>query len=83
MIEVCLQFPLQEMRNPLKKNGVLSSYTVEEIKEVVRKFGDSAEGSINRVGFDFVEIHGAHGYIIDQFLQAATNKRNDQKWRIH
>lgn len=59
------------------RNGVLNSYTVEEIKDIVQKFSNAAENAINKAGFDFVEIHGAHGYIFDQFFQAVTNKRND------
>jgi 2,4-dienoyl-CoA reductase-like NADH-dependent reductase (Old Yellow Enzyme family)/thioredoxin reductase len=50
---------------------------VEEIQDVVENF---AEGSrrTKAAGFDAVEIHGAHGYLINQFLSPLTNKRTDK-----
>lgn len=50
--------------------------TVKDIDEVVAAFADSAR-SAKEIGFDGVEIHGAHGYLIDQFFWDATNKRTD------
>ena len=50
--------------------------TIAEIEAVVTAFGDAAE-TAQRLGFDGVEIHGAHGYLIDQFLWAETNRRTD------
>ena len=50
--------------------------TIPEIEEVVEAFGEAAE-TAQRLGFDAVEIHGAHGYLIDQFFWAETNRRND------
>ena len=50
--------------------------TQAEIDTVVRAFGDAA-ASAWRLGFDGVEIHGAHGYLIDQFLWEGTNRRTD------
>ena len=51
--------------------------TIDEIAEVVKDFGTAAENAI-KAGFDGVEIHGANGYIVDQFLQGITNKRDDK-----
>jgi len=51
--------------------------TKEEIKEVVKNHGDAAE-RCKKAGFDGVEIHGAHGYIINQFLSPDINKRTDE-----
>ena len=48
----------------------------EEIAEVVAQFRRGAENA-KRAGFDGVEIHGANGYLLDQFLQDSTNLRSD------
>jgi len=51
--------------------------TVPEIEELVQKFGQAARRARD-AGFDGVEIHGAHGYLIAQFLSAYSNKRSDR-----
>jgi 2,4-dienoyl-CoA reductase-like NADH-dependent reductase (Old Yellow Enzyme family) len=48
----------------------------EEIPDVIEEFRRGAENA-KAAGFDGVEIHGANGYLLDQFLQDATNKRTD------
>lgn len=48
----------------------------EEIPSIVQDFADAA-GHARDAGFDGVEIHAANGYLIDQFLQDSTNKRQD------
>jgi 2,4-dienoyl-CoA reductase-like NADH-dependent reductase (Old Yellow Enzyme family)/thioredoxin reductase len=50
--------------------------TVEEIGRLVEKFAESAERA-KRAQMDAVELHGAHGYLIGQFLSPYTNKRTD------
>jgi N-ethylmaleimide reductase len=50
--------------------------TAEEIPERVRAFERAAQNS-KRAGFDGVEIHGANGFLIDQFLRDGANKRSD------
>lgn len=37
----------------------------------------AAKNAVFRAGFDGVEVHSAHGYLLDQFLQDSTNKRTD------
>ncbi|WP_068504742.1 NADH-dependent flavin oxidoreductase [Paenibacillus kribbensis] len=49
----------------------------EEILSTIRAFGDTTRRAIE-AGFDGVEIHGAHGFLIQNFWSPATNKRTDQ-----
>jgi N-ethylmaleimide reductase len=49
----------------------------EEIPGIVEDYRQGAKNAL-AAGFDGVEIHGANGYLIDQFLQDGTNKRTDQ-----
>jgi len=55
--------------------GVRSA-TEEDLARVVRQFADAA-GRAKAAGFDGVEIHGAHGYLLTQFLSASENRRTD------
>lgn len=60
---------------PLEKVG--DPATEDEIEAVIEAFGLAAL-SAKTLGFDGVEVHGAHGYLIDQFLWKATNLRDDE-----
>ncbi len=57
-----------QVPRPLKK---------EEILGIVEKYGDAAVRA-QKAGFDAVEIHGGHGYLISQFLSLITNNREDE-----
>jgi len=48
-----------------------------DIDQVIDGFGKAAEAAL-RLGFDGIELHGAHGYLIDQFFWAGTNRRTDR-----
>ena len=50
--------------------------SLQEIQNVIRGFGDAARRAQD-AGFDGVEIHGANGYLLDQFLTDYTNQRSD------
>ncbi|CAL1694337.1 unnamed protein product [Somion occarium] len=52
--------------------------TSAEIREYVQFFATAAANAVDRAGFDGVEIHGANGYLIDQFLQDVSNNRTDE-----
>lgn len=51
--------------------------TISEIEEIVQAFRDGANRA-NEAGFDIIEIHGAHGYLINEFLSPLSNKREDK-----
>jgi len=63
--------PLGELPKPLGK-----ALTLKQIDELIDAYA-SAAVSAQKVGFDGVELHGAHGYLIDQFNWAITNLRTD------
>ena len=60
---------------PGKKIG--EPMTTKDIDETIEAFANAAKAA-QRLGFDGVEIHGAHGYIIDQFFWDGTNERADR-----
>ncbi|MEH6551705.1 MAG: NADH:flavin oxidoreductase [Pseudomonadales bacterium] len=51
--------------------------TVAQIEALIENFASAAADAM-RIGFDGVEIHGAHGYLIDQFFWSGTNERTDE-----
>ncbi len=51
--------------------------TKDEIKMIIESFGQAAVRAV-KAGFDAVEIHGAHGYLLTQFLSAISNQRTDE-----
>ena len=57
--------------------GDVEPLTVDGIQNLVQKFGDAAARSY-RAGFELIEIHGAHGYLVNQFLSKFSNIREDE-----
>lgn len=67
-----------EIKNPSQKDTELPrELTIDEIKEIENRFADAAL-RVKKAGFDGVEIHSAHGYLLNQFLSPLTNKREDE-----
>lgn len=62
------------LNRPGNTNG--KAMTDADIADTIAAFGRAAADA-KRLGFDTVEIHGAHGYLIDQFFWDATNQRTD------
>ena len=64
--------------NPAKRDAeVPAELTEEELRAIAAQFRDAAV-RVKAAGFDAVEIHSAHGYLLDQFLSPLTNKRTDE-----
>jgi 2,4-dienoyl-CoA reductase-like NADH-dependent reductase (Old Yellow Enzyme family) len=61
---------------PKRPYPVPRALSLEEISEVVEAYRLGAENA-KRAGFDGVELHGANGYLLDQFLQDGSNQRTD------
>lgn len=59
------------------KYKVPKEMTKEDIKNIINSFKEGARRA-NEAGFDTIEIHGAHGYLIHEFLSPLSNNRNDE-----
>ncbi|MDP1930730.1 MAG: alkene reductase [Gammaproteobacteria bacterium] len=62
---------------PEKAYEVPRALTLEEIPAVIEAYRKGAENA-KQAGFDGVELHGANGYLLDQFLQSSSNQRTDE-----
>ncbi|MCH4814668.1 MAG: FAD-dependent oxidoreductase [Saccharolobus sp.] len=63
--------------SPIPIMDEVREMTKEDIERVKNDFINAAMRA-KRAGFDGIELHGAHGYLLAQFLSPATNKRNDE-----
>lgn len=61
---------------------VPQAMSIEQINEVVEAFRQGARRA-REAGFDVIEIHGAHGYLLNQFLSPLANKRTDEYGGSH
>jgi len=62
---------------PAVVKGEVRALEIDEIKDLAACFGDSAR-RCQDAGFDFIELHSAHGYLINQFLAPNSNIRSDE-----
>lgn len=74
--EGMLMEEMMAFRDPDAPPPQLHVMTVEDIAVLIAQFADAAERAV-KAGFDGVEIHGGHGYIISEFLSPALNQRED------
>jgi len=63
--------------NPVFKHGVGRELRPEEIESLIEAFVQAARRGV-KAGFDAIEVHGAHGFLLNQFLSPLTNKRRDR-----
>lgn len=63
--------------SPIKGNTIPREATREDIHRIIQAFAEAAR-RIKDAGFDAVEIHAGHGYLISQFLSPLANKRTDE-----
>ena len=64
------------MIRPKKEFVTPRALNINEIPGIIEEYAQGAKNA-KEAGFDAVEIHGANGYLLDQFLQDSTNKRTD------
>ncbi len=65
------------MENPRKGGKIPKELTREGIADIIKGFAEAAR-RVKEAGFDGVEIHSAHGYLLNQFFSPFTNKRTDE-----
>ncbi|KAK7060870.1 hypothetical protein VNI00_000603 [Paramarasmius palmivorus] len=63
---------------PVKGGEAVRMLTMEEIKEYIQLFAKAAANAVHRAGFDGVEIHGANGHLVNQFIEDVSNNRTDE-----
>jgi len=66
--------PEETMNGELKPPRALTN---QEVKETIQQFKDATERAI-KAGFDTIELHGAHGYLLHQFMSPSINNRTDE-----
>jgi 2,4-dienoyl-CoA reductase-like NADH-dependent reductase (Old Yellow Enzyme family) len=68
--------PSAPTEGPSSVGGHSHAMTDSDIANAIEAFAQAAQ-TAREIGFDAVEIHGAHGYLVDQFFWEATNQRSD------
>ena len=68
--------PLPEGGFGMIETGMPRALTIEEIQDTIADYVQAAKNAME-AGFDGVELHGAHGYLLDQFMRMTSNQRDD------
>ncbi|EDK46552.1 hypothetical protein LELG_04733 [Lodderomyces elongisporus NRRL YB-4239] len=72
-------YPDERSEHIAKKAGLeLTELTVDEIQRIIKEDFTIAAKNAMKAGFDFFELHNAHGYMLDTFLHENSNQRKDQ-----
>ena len=61
----------------MKPNGMPQAMTEADIKTAIDEFAQAAKNAVT-AGFDGVELHGANGYLLEQFIRPSSNQRTDR-----
>ena len=61
----------------MKKNGMPQAMTEADIKATIEEFAQAARNAV-AAGFDGIELHGANGYLLEQFIRPNSNQRTDR-----
>lgn len=69
--------PAEQGAPPSAEGVIPRALSGSEVEDIIRDFGETARRAIE-AGFDGVEIHGANGYLIQQFFSPHSNRREDQ-----
>ncbi|KAI0362489.1 FMN-linked oxidoreductase [Trametes cingulata] len=70
--------PLKDKKDVPRPLTIIDVTLCPEIHEYTALYAQAASNAVHGAGFDGVEIHGANGYLIDQFLQDVSNVRTDE-----
>ncbi|EEQ40235.1 NADH:flavin oxidoreductase / NADH oxidase family protein [Clavispora lusitaniae] len=78
LVAPSLIYPSEEAKKAAEEAGnPIHVLTTEEVEDLVNDFVHAAKKAV-AAGVDYVEVHGAHGYLVDTFFQVSTNKRTDK-----
>lgn len=67
----------EQREKAIKAGNELAEYTTSEVEELVEEFVRAGRNAV-AAGFDYVELHGATGYLFNQFFESSSNKRTDK-----
>lgn len=69
--------PVSATSEPFPEYNTPHELSTDEVKELIQQWIEAAIRSV-KAGFDIIEIHAAHGYLVHQFLSPITNQRTDE-----
>merc|ERR1719359_2495943 len=68
----------EEELKKLAPKAQVHGLTKQEILDLVQDYATAAHNSVHKAGFDAIEAHFAHGYLLDSFISPYLNKRTDE-----